>query len=198
MRRLALLVPFLLIFGAPACGGGGSDDTTCERLADRCPYCTLPGLRATCENAVASGDPASCQDGLDDPDVQANCVPPAGADGPTGQPDAPGGGGAVCGAPNQCICPASASCDYACLPAIPCELDCMPGSQCEATCDPSSTCNIQCAGSPSCVVDCANGDCDVTCPSTGCTVTNCPAGTCQVTCGVTGFPTRNGTTVTCP
>src|SRR5262245_57858318 len=192
MRCLGLVSALVFVALSPACGEGSNSDSACDRLADRCPYCTLPGLRATCENAVASNDPASCQDGLDDPDVQSNCVPPGGADAPSG------GGGAVCGNPNECICPAATTCDYDCLAALPCELSCMPGSQCTAPCDPSATCNIECASSTSCDVDCRGGDCDVTCPTTGCTVTNCPEATCQVTCGVSGQPTRTGNTATCP
>jgi hypothetical protein len=45
----------------------------CAQLAAKCPKCTLPLLKQTCNLAVSSGDPASCQNGLNDRDVQANC-----------------------------------------------------------------------------------------------------------------------------
>jgi hypothetical protein len=45
----------------------------CAQLAAKCPKCTLPHLQQTCNLAVATGDPASCQNGLDDRDVQSNC-----------------------------------------------------------------------------------------------------------------------------
>jgi hypothetical protein len=45
----------------------------CAQLAAKCPKCTLPMLQQTCSLAVSSGDPASCQNGLNDRDVQANC-----------------------------------------------------------------------------------------------------------------------------
>jgi len=51
-------------------GGGG---TKCEQLAKKCPLCTLPTLKATCNAAVATNDEKSCQDGLSDPDVISNC-----------------------------------------------------------------------------------------------------------------------------
>jgi hypothetical protein len=45
----------------------------CAQLAAKCPKCTLPMLKQTCNLAVSSGDAASCQNGLNDRDVQANC-----------------------------------------------------------------------------------------------------------------------------
>jgi hypothetical protein len=45
----------------------------CAVLAAKCGKCTIPGLKQTCQLAVASGDPGSCQNGLNDKNVQANC-----------------------------------------------------------------------------------------------------------------------------
>ncbi|MEZ4361709.1 MAG: hypothetical protein R3B48_16090 [Kofleriaceae bacterium] len=196
MRSLVLM---LLVATASLVSACESRDPTCDRLAEKCAYCTLPGLRATCEAAVDSNDAASCQDGLDDPDVRSNCVPPSSGSGSDGGPDGPPStGGALCGRPNECICPSSSSCNYGCLPGSLCKLDCQPGSACGATCSSTAPCHVQCAASTRCDVACGSGNCEVACPSTGCTVTGCPAGSCTVTCGGLGTPTRSGDTVTCP
>lgn len=90
MRRGLLLAVLLAIPVAVSCGDDGDDDDdgtptggstgtptatgdACATLAAMCPNCTIPNLRATCEAAVATGDQASCNDGLTDPDIQSNC-----------------------------------------------------------------------------------------------------------------------------
>lgn len=87
LRLSTLVLGLAFAMAATACGddGTGDDDddgsgagnttggTACEQLAAKCPHCTLPQLQATCEAAVSTHDEASCQDGLTDPDVQANC-----------------------------------------------------------------------------------------------------------------------------
>jgi hypothetical protein len=76
-KRAALGVAIMLTasaLGACSSSSSTSGDDPCGALAKQCPYCTDPGLQSTCNNAVASHDPASCRDGLNDKDVQANCV----------------------------------------------------------------------------------------------------------------------------
>ncbi len=58
---------------APAANAPTPASGPCAVLAAKCPKCTLPLLKQTCNLAVASGDPSSCQNGLNDHDVQANC-----------------------------------------------------------------------------------------------------------------------------
>jgi hypothetical protein len=59
---------------APAANLAAAPKTgPCAQLAAKCPKCTLPLLKQTCNLAVSSGDPASCQNGLNDHDVQSNC-----------------------------------------------------------------------------------------------------------------------------
>jgi hypothetical protein len=58
---------------APAAKAPAPASGPCALLAAKCPKCTLPLLKQTCNVAVASGDPSSCQNGLNDHDVQANC-----------------------------------------------------------------------------------------------------------------------------
>lgn len=79
-----------------ACGADDSGD--CVELAKKCPYCTLPYLRSTCEAAVASKDQKSCRDGLNDNDIQTNCVSsaPTRQDGGGGAKDTAGGAGSAC------------------------------------------------------------------------------------------------------
>jgi hypothetical protein len=56
---------------APHAGPAGGGP--CAVLAAKCSKCTLPFLKQTCMAAVASGDPKSCQEGLNDKDVESNC-----------------------------------------------------------------------------------------------------------------------------
>jgi hypothetical protein len=58
---------------APAANAPAPASGPCAVLAAKCSKCTLPLLKQTCNLAVSSGDPASCQNGLNDHDVQANC-----------------------------------------------------------------------------------------------------------------------------
>jgi hypothetical protein len=58
---------------APAVPAPAPHAGPCAALAAKCGKCTIPGLKQTCQLAVASGDPGSCQNGLNDKDVQANC-----------------------------------------------------------------------------------------------------------------------------
>jgi hypothetical protein len=57
----------------PAPAAPAAHTGPCATLAAKCGKCTIPGLKQTCQLAVASGDPGSCQNGLNDKDVQANC-----------------------------------------------------------------------------------------------------------------------------
>ncbi len=96
-RSSIVLVPIaaMALLSSAGCSGdsGSEDSVQCQKLADRCPYCSDASLKATCDSAVQSGDPASCQDGLDDHDIQAMCIPPSGGGGSTGSGGSPGVGG---------------------------------------------------------------------------------------------------------
>lgn len=80
-RLLPNLVAALAIAVAIGAGCGSSDTKSpagtssdaCTTLNLKCPKCTLPNLKSTCQTAVATANPASCQNGLDDADIQANC-----------------------------------------------------------------------------------------------------------------------------
>jgi len=73
MRRIILLlVAFaLLIAGSLTCDSNGPK---CRELDQQCASCTLPYLKQTCQAAVDSGDEDSCQDGLEDEDIQSSCM----------------------------------------------------------------------------------------------------------------------------
>jgi hypothetical protein len=93
--RLLVPVTVAALLSSVGCSGdsGGEDSAQCRSLADKCPYCSDASLKATCESAVKSGDSASCQDGLDDPDIQSMCKTPGGGGGSTGSGGSPGSGG---------------------------------------------------------------------------------------------------------
>jgi len=80
MKQLWMGVAAVLVAAACSSSNNGNQSSTkaCSDLAAKCPYCTLPNLKSTCDSAVASQDPSSCQDGLNDHDIQTNCVPHGG------------------------------------------------------------------------------------------------------------------------
>lgn len=96
MRSLTMVL-FLLPLSSLACSVSNTTQGAdpCAALAKKCPLCTDPGLEQTCESAVASGDSASCQSGLDDANVRNKCVAGfgAGSGGSGGSPAAGGAGG---------------------------------------------------------------------------------------------------------
>jgi hypothetical protein len=93
---------FGCLLAALACSSDDNDNGgkgACAQLAEKCPHCTEANLKATCEAAVNSGDPGSCRNGLDDPDIQSMCVPTGsgGSGGSSGAGGTSTGGGAGLG-----------------------------------------------------------------------------------------------------
>lgn len=100
---------------------------------------------------------------------------------------------------DNCVCPATGSCEHACTPGAPsCHIQGQPGSAVDVQCADNAECHVECSQAASCRVDCGGStSCEVTCPPTGCTVTSC-VGDCDVSCGFSGRATQAGTTATCP
>jgi len=178
----------------------------CSQLAERCPKCTIADLAATCNAAVNSHDPTSCQNGLDDHDIQTNCVsgtngqdsgPPNNQDSgqPTNQdsgtaPDTSNppdvaeqtcSGGDVCNA----HCPAggctSCASQGVCMGTCEgrgCTLTCEGSANCNYDC-PGGGCTLSCLGNASCVLICEGGGCTFDCATTGSCSTSCPGGGCS-------------------
>jgi hypothetical protein len=164
--------------------GGGGDP--CSALAAKCPSCTLPNLAQTCNAAVASHDPASCQNGLNDHDIQTNCVSgstasdDSGTDAPVSVIDSgsggndPGGGGSCLGG-DVCV---------ALCPAGNCT-SCVSQSTCDATCA-GHGCSQTCQGTGSCTFNCSGGGCQMACLGHASCTLECPGGGCTFDCGTTG------------
>ena len=94
--------------------------------------CTLPGLAQTCNAAVATNDPGSCQQGLDDHDIQTNCVS-AGPEPSPGRSDAGASSGPDTGtSPPQADSGAASSHDTGAPDTNPGLADTGPTSTCGA------------------------------------------------------------------
>src|ERR1041384_8055658 len=89
----ALLVPALVAGVACSVNNttAGSGSVPCDELAARCPYCTSPSIKQACENALGTHDPGSCQNALNDRDVQASCVAPSSSSGGASSSSSSGG-----------------------------------------------------------------------------------------------------------
>ncbi len=209
---LGLSFLFPALFPATACTSTvvqGSSDP-CAQLATKCSKCTLPDLAQTCNAAVASNDPGSCQQGLDDHDIQTNCVDtssagpdagnPSGQDtgtGPqadsgvptshdTGAPDTnPGqvdtGPTSTCGAATQCAPLCPAGHCESCESQGVCMAQCAGGG-CAQTCEGTASCSYVCSGGGCSMACLGDASCALTCPGGGCTFTCATTGMCATTC----------------
>jgi hypothetical protein len=199
-----LILGFSFVAPALACTSNVTNQVSsdpCSALAAKCQYCTIPGLAETCNADVSSKDPGSCQDGLDDHDIQTNCVASGGnADsGSPGNPDtgsnrdtgslSPDTGGhqpdsgppATCSGGERCaaICPMG-SCD-SCASTGTCTAVC-EGSSCDMTCQGSATCTYECPGG-GCTMACLDdSSCALSCSGGGCTFQCATKGTCSTSC----------------
>lgn len=163
---------------------GGDDDGTskknkCEQLAEKCPYCTLPDLKETCQTAVRTRDEDSCQSGLDNANVQADCVPKnstssGGTTSSSGGTSSSSGGGTTSSSSSSGgsaidlgLCPAG-GCTQVCAEGQQCEAECA-GGNCTQTCSTGAICEFTCAGG-NCTQSCAGGaECSLTCSGANCT-----------------------------
>ena len=73
MLLLAMIGSCLWLCGCSSTSSGTGSSDPCGDLAKLCPKCTLPDLKMTCDAALATKDAKSCQDGLNDRDIQTNC-----------------------------------------------------------------------------------------------------------------------------
>jgi hypothetical protein len=171
-----ILFSFLLPAACTVTNAAPSSSSACSELADRCPLCTDPGLTQTCNEAVQTNDPVNCQDGLDDPDIQTNCVSTSpGA--PSTQPDsgAPGPGHQTDSGATAPDTGASSPQPDSGAPGIP-----DTGSPDTGSGQPDSGPGPTC-GTEVCLTSCPGGHCD-SCESLGACSSNCEGGECQQTC----------------
>ena len=162
-----------------ACAEPPPDNTPdpCAVLGTECPYCTQPGPKGTCENALATSDDVQCTVALDDPDVIADCVVP---DGGT---DASLGGSTDASALPACDA-AEVAPDAGCACVPPCETTC-PGGGCTIGCPGGHTCEGSCSGG-NCVFQCGAGaTCTDSCDGGGCTFQCADNAVCNDTCAST-------------
>ncbi len=136
----------------------------CAVLSTECQYCTQPGPKETCQNAVSMSDDVQCTVALDDQDVVADCVVPDGGsdasvEAPADAPPLP-----VCDAAQvlpdagcECVPPCVTTC-----PAGGCEIDCPGGATCQATCS-GGGCVFKCAAGATCTDSCDGGGCSFQC-----------------------------------
>ncbi|MBL8613362.1 MAG: hypothetical protein JNL38_38845 [Myxococcales bacterium] len=174
--------------------------SACDSLAQKCPYCTLPNLKQTCEAAVASKDPKSCQNGLDDKDVQSNCKAPTGSSG--GSSSSSGGASSSSSGGASSSSSSSGGASSTCNGGGSCT--CSGPAGCDRTCD-GKACAFECFGPGGCTLDCAQGGCTaknkgaggltLTCAGGGCTATTESSGSASVSCGGKGncTCTKSGT-----
>ncbi|HEY3819735.1 MAG TPA: hypothetical protein VGL81_21350 [Polyangiaceae bacterium] len=151
---------------AGACASPPPDNSPdpCAILSTECPYCTLPGPKETCENAVATSDDVQCTVALDDQDVVANCVASDG--GSDGGVDAPAD------APPLPLCDAAQVLpDAACSCVAPCVVTC-----------PAGGCTIDCPKGATCLGSCSGGSCVFGCPAGSTCTDSCEGGGCAFQC----------------
>jgi len=146
----------------------------CAVLSTECPYCTQPGPKGTCENALATSDDVQCTVALDDSQVIADCVVPDG-----------GSNEASTDAPVFPLCDAAqVSADAACTCVSPCVTTC-PAGGCVIACPPDASCQASCGGG-TCVFQCAPGaTCTDSCEGGGCSFECATNSVCNDTCAVT-------------
>ena len=146
----------------------------CAVLSTECPYCTQPGPKGTCENALATSDDVQCTVALDDSQVIADCVVPDGGsnEASTDAPVFPLCDAAQVSADAACTC--VSPCVTTC-PAGGCVIACPPDASCQASCG-GGTCVFQCAPGATCTDSCEAGGCTFQCATDSvCNNTYCPA-----------------------
>lgn len=162
-----------------ACASPPPDNTPdpCAVLSTECPYCTQPGPKGTCENALATSDDIQCTVALDDSEVIADCVVPDG--GGDGAPEA------TTDAPPLPVCDAAqAAPDAGCSCVPPCVTTCPVGG-CQIVCPGGATCQASCSGG-ACVFQCAAGStCTDSCEGGGCSFECATNSVCNDTCAST-------------
>ncbi|MBX3231899.1 MAG: hypothetical protein KIT84_12035 [Labilithrix sp.] len=196
MRLQSLLfAPAVVIALLAACtvnntsdGPSGSDP--CSTLARKCPFCTEANLKQTCEAAVKTSDSASCQNGLDDRDIQASCVESSSSSSSTSSTSSSGGasssssstsggGGSTCNG-GACVCVGVNACDLAC-DGSGCAFECKGPGGCKLSC-PGGNCSARNTGAGSLTLECAGGACAVTSESSGSSTVSCGGkGNCTCT-----------------
>ena len=204
----ALFAPAIVAGAACTVNNGGvsgGGTSPCDQLAAKCPYCTIPNLKQSCEGAVNGHDPSACQNGLNDRDVQTNCVPPSsgGSTSSGGASSSSSSGGAssssssssgssgtgdaavtitdTCKFGHDCVCPPGAKCNFTCSAVDSCNAECQNGSVCTVQCGAGS-CNLQCGANATCTENCSSGSCDGNGNGSASMQQNCSSGSCDLTC----------------
>jgi hypothetical protein len=130
----------------------------CAQLSAICTYCSQPGPKEQCSQAVAVGDDGQCAAVLDQ--IQATCEPPeAGADGAGDSAPLPACGpqladGGVC----ECL---TGTCAPAC-PTGGCTVTCAWGATCQGSCA-GGGCRFDCKAGSTCANSCSGGSCSFQC-----------------------------------
>jgi hypothetical protein len=116
-----------------AVAGCGDDlGANCKQLQQMCPKCTLSLAKNLCDNAVASKDEKSCQDGLSDKDIQTYCSGSTPADSGSSKQDK-GGSSQLDGITSNCGCAACYSAVKAACTVCPTDADCdTAADQCQS------------------------------------------------------------------
>ncbi|HEY8039943.1 MAG TPA: hypothetical protein VIF15_09130 [Polyangiaceae bacterium] len=184
------VVPWLAALAVAVLGVGCSTapaqpDTSvnpCQQLSGECAYCTQAAPKQSCLTAVATNDDVQCTVALDDPGVQAACVPPdGGADASLDAGDA-----APLPACNDVpLSPdAGCACSVECTPSCPtggCDVTCLGGTMCSPTCA-GGGCTFHCQSGATCEASCAGGNCIFNCAAGSTCANSCTGGGCTFQC----------------
>jgi hypothetical protein len=185
--RLGSVAALAVLAAAWACSSEPPPDNSpdpCAVLATECPYCTQPGPKETCENAVALSDDIQCTVALDDSQVIADCVVTDG--GGDAEPDGEGGALPACD-PSVASPDAGCSCAEPCATTCPaggCDITCAPGpsgAPCSPTCE-GGHCTIRCLAGATCEASCAGGYCVWLCEGNSTCSSSCAGGGCTSQC----------------